>query len=374
MKPKIAVFGNTGFNIGHTIAADLTLAGYEVNLFELPEFQQTIEPVQDLGGILLAGETQALISGKTGLAKPNMVTTDPEKALHDVDLLFIDVPAFDYETRLKAIAPYLRDGQIINFNTYGYWACLRVANILRDLGKENIILTESPAPIYSSRGQNGYITSKCIRGRLPIATFPSKKSREAVEVLKSIYPSIEMAKNVLQTNFENINFLVHPGIAILNIGYFDRAQEQSKTINFYSMGNTIHTGVFSEAQDKERIPVCQAYDVPYISLREHIICYYVSSGKTIYEAILNCKFYQDIMPPFPADTWVQWLNIDLALAHVPFVLLADLAGISTPIHRAIIEIVGAVLETDFWRTGLTLEKLGIGGLTKEEVIRYVTER
>jgi hypothetical protein len=37
MKPKIAVFGNQALNIGYGIAADLSLAGYEVNYFDLPK-------------------------------------------------------------------------------------------------------------------------------------------------------------------------------------------------------------------------------------------------------------------------------------------------------------------------------------------------
>jgi len=371
MKPKIAVFGNAR-NVGYITAGDLSLAGYEVNLLELPEFQQTIAPIQEAGGIQLAGDKQTLISGMIGFAELNTVTTDAGEALEGVDVIFVDVPVFDYETRLKTIAPYLRDGQILYFNTYGYWACLRVANILKQLGKKNVILTESPAPIYNAGTKNGQVVSTCLRNRLPVAAFPSNKGREAVDVLKSMYPNLEMAKNVLQTNFENINLLVHPGIGILNIGYFDRAEEKGDTVGFYSIGNTIHAGILSEAQDRERIPVCQAYDIPYTSLREHIIHYYGSSGETVCEAIANCKFYQSI-PPLPADIWVQWFKPDLLFAHVPFVQLADLAGISTPIHTAIVEISGAVLETDFWKDGLTLDKLGLSGLTLKEVIRYVTQ-
>ena len=130
MKHRIAVFGNER-NSGYTITADLTLAGYEVNFFELPEFGDAAARIQKLGGIELAGETEALISGKTGLAKPNMVTTNPQEALENVDIIFADLPHSDYETRFKAIAPYLKDGQIVHFNTYGAWGCLRVANILK---------------------------------------------------------------------------------------------------------------------------------------------------------------------------------------------------------------------------------------------------
>jgi opine dehydrogenase len=370
MKPKIAVFG--ALNNGLTVAADLTLAGYRVNLLELPEFQQKIAPIQKAGGIQLSGEKHALVSGKTGLAKLNMVTTDVEEALKDVDIIFVDVPVTEYEARFKAIAQYLKDGQIVNFNTYGYWPCLRVTNILKHVGARDIILAESPAPIYSARGQEGQVASGWIRRALPLGVFPAKKSREAFDALKAIYPNYERAKNVLQTNFENINLLIHPGIALCNIGYFDRAEEKGETVGFYSTGNTFHAGILAEALDRGRIPVCQAYDVPYTSLKEEVIRLYDTKGDTVQEAIKNAKFYQAV-PPFPANIWIQWLKNDIPLSHVPFVLLSELAGVPAPIHRGFVEIVGAVLETDYWKTGLTLNKLGLTGLTPKEVVRYVTE-
>ena len=377
MKPKIAVFG--AGSIGCTIAADLTLAGYEINLLELPKFKQRIAGVQRLGGIHLSGDMHALISGKTGFAKPNMVTTAVKEALEDVDVIFVDVPATEYEDRFDAIAPYLKNGQIVNFNTYGYWASLRVASILKQRGKENVILSESPAPIHMVRGRDGSFTSVLIRERVPLAVFPSKKSKEVFDVLKAIFPTYEMAKDVLQTNFNNINMTVHPGIALLNIGSFDRAEERNEKFNFYVTGNTVHTGILEESYDRERIPVCQAYGVIYTSLKESIIRYYGSKGKTVYEVIRNCKPYQGLLKG--TSGWVIGLDYlmdqlgrsDIPFSLVPFVSLASLAGVSTPITRAIIDIFGAIFETDFWKTGLTLHKLGLAGLTTEGVIRYITE-
>jgi hypothetical protein len=71
MKPKVAVYGNQELNIGHGIAADLTLAGYEVNLFDLPRFHESIAPLEKPGGIQVGGEPKALTSGKIGFAKIN---------------------------------------------------------------------------------------------------------------------------------------------------------------------------------------------------------------------------------------------------------------------------------------------------------------
>jgi hypothetical protein len=44
-----------------------------------------------------------------------------------------------------------------------------------------------------------------------------------------------------------------------------------------------------------------------------------------------------------------------------------------PIYRGFVSIFGALMETDFWKTGLTLERLGLAGRSVEEIIRYVEE-
>lgn len=45
------------------------------------------------------------------------------------------------------------------------------------------------------------------------------------------------ARDVLAVNLESMNFLVHPAIALLNIGAFDRAEARGRTIDFYGDGN-----------------------------------------------------------------------------------------------------------------------------------------
>ena len=109
-------------------------------------------------------------------------------------------------------------------------------------------------------------------------------------------------------------------------------------------------------------------------MREHIIRYYESRGNTVCEAIRNCKAYQD--PGWSIgfkELSIHLASNDIPLAMVPFVSLADLAGVSTPIARAIIDIFGAVFEIDFWKKGLTLDKLGLADLSTEAVIKYVTQ-
>jgi len=361
---NIAVFG-TGID-AQTIAADLTLSGHQVNILGLPEQKNKIEYIKNNGIYLHGDET---VSGKTGLTKINIVTTDCKEALQNVEVIIFANPSSDYEYRIKLIAPYLGEGQIINFNTYGYWPSLRITEYLKETGKNDVILTESPAPIYWSGGKDGNVIINFLRKNVPLAAFPAIKNKEAFNVLKKIFPQFEIAKNVLQTNLENVNLLVHPAIILLNIGWFDRAEIIGESVGFYKTGNTVHTGIFQELLDKERLKICEAYKVRALPINKCINNLYGAQGKNMYEITKNCTAYQK-MNEIPPKTWITWTLDDVPLALVPAAHLADVAGVSVPLLKGVINILGSLIEKDFWETGLTLERLGLN-ISLQEITKYV---
>jgi len=80
-KMKIAIIG--AGNGGKAAAADLTLAGHKINLFEFPEFRENIRTVQENGGVHLTGV------GCNGFAKLNKVTIDIEEAFEGVEMILL---------------------------------------------------------------------------------------------------------------------------------------------------------------------------------------------------------------------------------------------------------------------------------------------
>ena len=86
----------------------------------------------------------------------------------------------------------------------------------------------------------------------------------------------------------------------------------------------------------------------------------------------SCAYYQSLAPQ-PADAWTRWLSADVPYAHVPMVALGTLAGVSMPVHRAIIAIAGATLGQDYWAEGVSLERLGVAGMSVEDIKRYVVD-
>src|SRR5215813_878879 len=115
--------GNTAF----AVAANLTLAGFEVTLCEVPAFRHTVEP--------LLGTRQIALDGVAyrDTARIRAVTTDFAEALAVNDLVLLIVPAYAHRPFAEACAPHLRRGQTVVLMP-GTLGTLAFARILHERG------------------------------------------------------------------------------------------------------------------------------------------------------------------------------------------------------------------------------------------------
>lgn len=366
---KIAVIGNSPTNAGVAMAADLSLAGHEVRFARWSEAEADFEAIRQNGGLDLAGEPRHLVCGKPGKATPSLID-DAAKAVEGAELVVLDFAPADLEARVAAIAPHLSTGQILHINTNSYWSALRAWPILQRARQDGVVVTEIVSPTVTADYRGAQVTSKYLRQRLPVAAFPARKRDVALQRLKAASPSLQPAANVLETSFANLNFLGHPAITLLNIGWFDRAAEAGEQTNFWMQGSTAGAALMEEAQHRERWQVADAYRVPVMTFAAHLGATYGGEAAGFRESIRECEFYRSL-PPRSPDIWRRWLGADVPLAHVPFVEVARAAGVPTPIHDAYIALFGTLLGKDFRAEGLTLARLGLEGVTAAELVRYV---
>ncbi|GAF96421.1 unnamed protein product, partial [marine sediment metagenome] len=106
---KVAVLG--GGAVALATSAELISAGFTVNMFELPEFRENIKSLMNEKRIEFSG---VIGNGFTDL---NLVTTEAEKALYDVGLIILAVPAFGHQAFVEACVPYLQNEQIFLIET-----------------------------------------------------------------------------------------------------------------------------------------------------------------------------------------------------------------------------------------------------------------
>jgi len=360
--PKIAVCGCG--SAGTAMAADLTLMGCNVNLFEVERYRKkNVEPILDRGGIELTGETQ---SGRTGLAKLNLVTTDAEEAIKDVDLIMITVPAYAHEAFFDAIAPYLEEGQSILTNT-GYFASLRFAGMLKKRGVfEKITLAEANImPYLSLKLEATQVHIQRVKRNISLSAFPSEKTDGILELVKRVYPQHEKVPNVLWTNFAPGNTPVHATFAIpIASYYFDR----NRGGKFYGEATTCGARLVY-AFDKERLKVAEELGCQVETEEKWFEKTYGYKGKDLAEALRKSDH---------AEEWTSAAFIesvireDILYFYVPIVGFGELLGIPTPTTKAIIEVMGIMLGINYWEKGITLTDLGLAGMNKERIIRYVT--
>jgi opine dehydrogenase len=356
---RVAVIGNTARAIGAVCAADLTLSGHEVRFAVFPEQADQIPAVRKAGGFSVDGDAQHLIAKKTGFARLAKICDTTAEALSDAQAVLIEVDIRQLEAKFNAMIPEFARGAVVHVQSHGYWPAARLTPLLRKAGREDVLVTEAPAPTHAARIEGTVVSPRGLRKGIQIATVPAARSEEALAVLKPLFPYFAAASSVLQTGLENLNLIVHPAMVLPNIGMMERAKLAGKKFGFYQEGVVPAAGVLGDALDAERKRVCEAYGVDHTPMAKAIEQYYGFKSSTFYEAMQNPVYKS--FPAFQPDIWREWESVDLPYAIVPCVQLADQAGIAVPLHRAFAEILGVLLGVDPWKCGPSLADMDLEG-------------
>jgi opine dehydrogenase len=349
---KIAILG--GGVGGQTCTADLSMAGYSVNLFELPRFKAPhIDAILKRGGIQIDGI-------RKGLIKPNMVTTDIGKAMDDVDLVFIVVPAFARRRFTEVCIPYLREGQTIVYLGAHGGSCLIFAKLSKELGMgQNVIIGETHTLPYSTRFTGpGELRVPFRNLSLLTAAFPAKDTGKIVDVLKRIYPSNKIVPAV-----SILEIMLQPQVqAVGCICNLSRIDLKEDWLFYREPGRTPSIKRISEAVRRETGNVTQAFGIQPRSPDELVL---VPSEE------LRAAFAS--LAKGPITTKDRFITEDVPFGAVTIASLGDAVGVETPILDAIIQISSLINETDYWKEGWTVETLGLSGMGVEELKKFVTE-
>jgi opine dehydrogenase len=379
MFKKIAILG-AGHG-GHAMSAELSQVGYEVNLYEHPDVADNLKPIIEKGGINLivhtpAGEPfEGPAGGKTGFVKiTGKVTSDMKEAVEGVDLIMLVVPAHVRESFIRLLAPHVEDGQTIVVWP-GYFSAILTAKIFKDMGVEkDVTICETESLIYTCKKIGpAQVFVKGKKNKLLLGVFPSLRTVEMIEHLKKIYPQLVPAQNVLETTFINGNPSIHPQSILLNMYRTERKFypyfEEIGGLMYSSYDVTPGMAGVMEAVDREKIALGGKFGLKIITIKDNLTAYYGTTGKDLYEVLLNCYAYQIQMPPTSLQH--RYVAEDVPFALVPFASLGDQVDVPVPTIKGIVAIACAATKIDYCSKGLTMEKLGLAGETAEEIIEYV---
>ncbi len=353
--------GNGGF----AAAADLTLRGFEVTLYEDPKFAASIEGIKDTKTIHLDGV------GPVGDAVLYKVTTDLADALSDVDMVMPISPAFAQEHVAKSLVPHVKEGMIIFLCPGSCGGGLVYGKVLHEAGVfHKVKLCEVNTLPYATRKINA--DSVRILLRDPViwfAAFPAKYNQELYELVKPLFSSVTLMTDVLECALNNGNIDSHPAPVVLNAG---KIEYYGKHFH-YREGITPSVAKVNWTVNTERMAICEALGYKPISILERLyMTGYCDKCDDLYTAYRTSKEIFMVIEG-PNDLSGRYLTEDAPCSLVFCANLAKVLGVKTPIMDSIANLASVLRSEDYWVTGRTLDKVGLEGMTGAEMREFVME-
>lgn len=358
----IAVLG--GGHGAHCMAADLTLQGHRVNMYEHPNCGERFRETLERGQIKLTG------IGARGTARLHLVTTDIRQAMREAEIVNLVVPALAHEAFFAEMIPCLRDGQLVVVWA-GDFGSLRLRELIRRERPElKVTVVETNTLPYGARLTGPAEVELLLAApRVTVAALPATRTAQILGCLRPFWPVLEAAPNVVVAALSNPNPICHPPGSLLNTG---RIQYSGGQFYMYREGITEAVARVIRMVYEETASLARALGYEVLQYQERdfrtpgsimaVAFQAPFDTQTVIGNVLGPKSIQD-----------RYIVEDLPYGLVPMSQLGDVLGVETPLIDAIVTIGSAVCGIDFWKTGRTLEQLGLAGRKAQSLKRLVEE-
>ncbi|MCW4048789.1 MAG: NAD/NADP octopine/nopaline dehydrogenase family protein [Candidatus Bathyarchaeota archaeon] len=351
---------------GMTMAVDLGLKGFKINIFDFPDYSKNLKLVEEKGSIEAYGNLE-------GKVEPDVITTDMNEAVQDSDAIFATIRAYGAERFILEAAKHMEPGQII-MNWSSYLAALRTYKEFNKIAPKETILGEGAIlPYFVKPTAPGVMNVFGVKAHLWAAAMPGNKTPELIKVVKEFFPNCEAAPNVLYTSLTNPNLQVHVPPVLLNTGFWEKNEGD---LEFYGTLMTPKVAHVMDLVDKERIAVGKKLGLELIPKPEVLKMEYGQygvKGETMYEVYSTFASHRSWRPGLSLDDFAAKTAFgeDLLYGYVFISSLGDQFGIPTPAIDTMTNLAELVLQRDFWKEGVSVKSLGFEGMTPEQIMDYV---
>lgn len=353
---KIAVLG--GGNGSLAAAADFTLRGHEVTLWRRDA--TIVEQHRSLGNRIVVrdskGRHEAVVSS---------VTDSIADAVADAQYIIAPLPANTHEDLAMTLAPHLRPGHVVHLppGTLGTLIFARAAKAAGTV--EGVAFAESGTLPWLVR-KHGFaeIVISGRTTRLPTGVFPLKLADHAFEIIREAFPgAIEPCGDALSGALMNAGPIIHPPLIVMNAGPL----EHFDAWDIHNEGTQPAIRKVTDALDAERIRIREAlgYGAPHFPLADH----YSKDGE---EWMYGRGSHDDLTD---SGDWREKINLtqhrymleDVGLGLSLLASAATLAGVEAPLANGFLAVGSVIVGTDFARQGRPISRVGLEGMTRDEV-------
>ena len=359
---RIAVLG--GGNGSFAAAGDFALAGHDVRLWRRDK-QAVAEHRAGHGRILVkdfAGQHEANV---------RLVTNDIAEAVSGAELIVCPAPAHAQPDIAKAVAPHLKDGQVV-FLPPGTFGSMLFAKAAHDAGNNaKVAFAETGTLPWLTRKHGPFEVAITVRAkRLPTGVFPLSLKSHALAVIGQAFPGvIEDCGDALSGALMNAGPIIHPPLITMNAGPLEHFPKW----DIHKEGTQPSIRKVTTALDQERIAIREAlgYKAPHFPLADH----YAKEGdewmygRGSHDKLTDSGDWSEKI----ILTTHRYMLEDVRTGLSFLISVGELVGVPTPLARAFLSIGGAVVGEDFMVTGRTLNGMGLGQYDKAALLKLLAE-
>ncbi len=382
--------------VSKAIAGDCALGGAKVRICDLPPFaEKTLFGVKE-NGIKFFGDQLNLYGfERHGQAKMELVTTDVAQAVKGAGLIVIGTTTLGHRPFFEKLIPVLEDGQVIHIFPDNYGS-LVLRKMMREAGcTKKVIVGGWSSSTYGSRVEikggvvlpqiRVYYRAITLRG----AAMPACDTADFLETANFL-PSMDAVTKgegavagdtALDIGFSNVNPVLHCPGTILGVStmenwgviYGENKYDYSIYSHAYcpSISQVQFTFYKEECALAEAIGVgIQPYEKDDFFSRENVLGQEYM-GKDYKIPFDQQDYIQYGTGPFTMEN--RYITEDIPVGCHLYHELGKKFGVKTPVVDSMINLASAILQRDFYNEGYTLDYLGLGDMTKEEMNAYLRE-
>jgi opine dehydrogenase len=353
---KVAVLG--AGNGGQAMGGWLASCGCDVRITDLfPEYLSSLQGLKDI-------ELSGVVRAKGGFT----VFEDQAECVRGANLIVMVTAAPGHKRIIEKIAPALEDGQVL-ITSPGYFSSLTIPIYLKRLGLEpKLVYVETESLIYACRAvKPGKVLIHYVKNEMGIGVKPQKEAGRVLDMVRPFYPQLKDQGNIFRVALDNVNFVLHPSILLLNSGW---AENTRGNWIFYKEG--VSPGVIRVVTDidAERLSIGKAAGLKLTPVYELLKKFYTVPGQNDLISLLQHNpAYQNIKAPPVLD--YRYFNEDICYGLIPMVGLSRIFGLNTPVMDSIIQLVSTLLGKDLRKAGLQLTDLGLDGIEQQALTRIM---
>lgn len=388
-------------NGAHALAADCKLGGAQVRMYEFTCFNNKVRGILDSKRIRFEGiEMNVAGFKRNGTAVLDMVTYDMKEAVAGADHILVSIQAQGFKKVFEELAPLLEDGQTVSIFPDNFGSLI-LRRVMKEKGiKTKVIIAGYSSLVYGARltdynnleTQTDVVNVTYRENDIRVDTLPSSDFDEYTKHAREI-PALDAtelvhADTMLDVGLSSLNPLIHIPAVLMNAGAIENwgivPNLGSKDVywDMYAYGLSPSVGKMQYAYYKDLCSIADAYGISIGYIAEDAL---QSRMSVIGQMFYGEDFRLPYSEPLDQSTWLpvpkgvrmtldtRYITEDVPVGCCSAISFADIKSVKTPILHAMTEIANAAMGTDYYQSGFSVEYLGLGGMTPEEILRYLRE-